>query len=51
MLKSIFSKSGKIKILATGDFDGMAEENTIKEYINNDEVITIPSGGSANIKY
>ena len=43
--------NGTIKLLSTGNFDGVALREDAIDYINNDEVFTIPSGGSANIKY
>ena len=42
---------GDVKLLATGKFDGYTKKDIAKEYINYGEVVTIPSGGTANIKY
>ena len=48
-LKSL-ENAGDIKLLSTGLFDGYTN-CTDASIINNLEVITIPSGGTANIKY
>lgn len=50
-LKKFNSDSGSIKLLSTGIFDGYAEEEKCKEFINEGDVLTLPSGGTANIKY
>ena len=50
-LKKFNSDSGSIKLLSTGIFDGYAEEEKCKEFINKGDVVTLPSGGTANIKY
>ncbi len=50
-LKKNISDNGTIKLLSTGLFDGFADENIVEKYINEAEVITLPSGGTANIKY
>ena len=50
-LKKFNSDSGNIKLLSTGIFDGYAEEEKCKEFINEGDVLTLPSGGTANIKY
>ena len=50
-LKSLKVINGTVKLLATGKFDGYTTRELAKDFINNDEVITIPSGGGANIKY
>lgn len=50
-LKAICSNSGDIKLLSTGNFDGFTNEDMGRRYINCGEVIAIPSGGMANIKY
>ncbi|RAZ46546.1 restriction endonuclease subunit S [Campylobacter hyointestinalis] len=50
-LKKFNSNSGNIKLLSTGIFDGYAEEEKCKEFINEGDVLTLPSGGTANIKY
>ena len=48
-LKSL-ENSGNIKLLSTGLFDGYTDCSDAS-IINDLEVITIPSGGTANIKY
>lgn len=50
-LKRLLVKNGDIKLLSTGNFDGYTDRNTYKGLVDKAEVITIPSGGSANIKY
>ena len=50
-LKKLETKEGNIKLLATGKFDGWTTEELAEKYINQGEIISIPSGGSASIKY
>jgi type I restriction enzyme S subunit len=50
-LKSLKSDSGNIKLLSTGNFEGFTTENLGGNYINDSEVIAIPTGGTANLKY
>src|SRR3989344_6321029 len=50
-LKKLEKKTGNIKLLATGKFDGWTSEELAGKNLNEGEVITIPSGGSASIKY
>lgn len=50
-LKELNVQKGNIKLLSTGNFEGFAIESKVKNLLNEGEVITIPSGGSANIKY
>ena len=50
-LKSLKCKNGTIKLLSTGNFDGFTTQDLSKDFINDDEVISLPSGGVANIKY
>ena len=50
-LKKFDNPNGSIKLMATGLFDGMALEEECKKFINEGEIITMPSGGTANIKY
>ena len=47
-LKSLKSDSGNIKLLSTGNFEGFTTENLGGNYINDSEVIAIPTGGTAN---
>lgn len=51
LLKSLLQDNGNIKLLSTGLFDGYTTEELAKDLVNEGEVISIPSGGSANIKY
>ena len=50
-LKELVVENGDIKLLSTGKFQGYTTEELAQEFINEGEVITIPTGGSANIKY
>ena len=50
-LKDLKNDKGTVKLLSTGNFDGVALKEDAMEYLNNDEIFTIPSGGAANIKY
>lgn len=50
-LKSLALDSGHIKLLSTGNFDGYTDRSVYTGDVNDLEVITIPSGGTANIKY
>ena len=50
-LKKLSIVNGNIKLLATGQFDGWTDEELAGTNINNGEVISIPSGGSASLKY
>lgn len=51
VLKSLKCENGTIKLLSTGNFDGFTTQDLAKDLINEDEVISLPSGGVANIKY
>ena len=50
-LKSLALDSGNIKLLSTGNFDGYTDNSIYAGDVDDLEVITIPSGGTANIKY
>ncbi len=50
-LKSLIVDDGNVKLLSTGIFDGYTNNDIYSGNIDNNEVITIPSGGTANIKY
>lgn len=50
-LRSIRTDSGDVKLLSTGNFDGFTNGRISASYVNSGEVIAIPSGGAANIKY
>jgi type I restriction enzyme S subunit len=50
-LKSLNIPNGNIKLLSTGKFNGYTIIKLADEYLNKGEVITIPTGGSANLKY
>jgi hypothetical protein len=43
--------NGNIKLISSGAFEGFTTEKIAKNFINNDEVIAFPSGGTASIKY
>ena len=51
LLKSLPVDGGDVKLLATGLFDGYTTKEKAGSNLNNGEVITIPTGGNANIKY
>ncbi len=51
LLKSLLQDNGNIKLLSTGLFDGYTTEELANDLVNEGEVISIPSGGAANIKY
>ena len=51
LLKSLLQDNGNVKLLSTGLFDGYTTEELANDLLNEGEVISIPSGGSANIKY
>ena len=50
-LKDMLIDYGNVKLLATGLFSGYTSKEIAGENINTGEVITIPSGGNANIKF
>ena len=50
-LKKLSLDNGNVKLLATGKFDGTTTKELAGKNLNNAEVITIPSGGTANLKY
>jgi type I restriction enzyme S subunit len=50
-LNDIALPYGNIKLLSTGNFDGYTIPELANGYVYNNEVITLPTGGSANIKY
>ncbi|MGL4617430.1 MAG: restriction endonuclease subunit S, partial [Mycoplasmoidaceae bacterium] len=56
-LKDIFvndfydADNSNVRILSTGKFDGFTSIEKAGKYLHNDEVITIPGGGKAIIKY
>jgi type I restriction enzyme S subunit len=55
-LKGLFvsdkaSQTNNVKLLATGKFEGYTTEKLAGENLNEGEIITIPSGGTANLKY
>lgn len=51
LLKSLPVDGGDVKLLATGLFDGYTTKEKAGSNLNKGEVITIPTGGNANIKY
>ena len=46
-------KDGDIKLLSSGKFDGYTKEELIpdRQFINKGEIILLPSGGDACVKY
>lgn len=50
-LKELKSNEGDVRLISTGIFDGFTTEELAGEYLNEGEIITIPTGGVANIKY
>ena len=50
-LKEININSGEVKLLSTGKFTGFTSKELAGSNLNFGEVVTIPSGGSADIKY
>src|SRR5690554_2357957 len=50
-LKSLKKSNGNVKLLSTGNFDGYTTKDLAENNINFGEVITIPTGGTANLKY
>ncbi len=49
-LKSL-ACGGNVKLLSTGNFDGFTSRDVAGDNVNEGEVIAIPSGGNANVKY
>ena len=50
-LKSMEVPEGEVKLLSTGLYDGYTTEQIAADFLNEGEVVTIPSGGAPNIKY
>jgi len=53
-LKELIVNKGdktNVKLLSTGNFEGWTSEENAGNLVNDGEVVTIPSGGSANLKY
>ena len=50
-LKDLEDSNGNIKLLSTGKYDGYTSREKSNEFLNKGEIVSIPSGGSANIKY
>ncbi len=51
VLKSLRTEKGEVKLLSTGLFSASTTIDLAGNYINEGEVVTIPTGGVANIKY
>lgn len=51
VLKNLQSENGNVRLLSTGLFSASTTEELAGEYINKAEVVTIPTGGGACIKY
>ena len=50
-LKGMSVDEGCIKLLSTGLFSGFTTEEIAGDNLNEGEVVTIPTGGNANLKY
>ena len=50
-LKSLVDVNGDVRLLSTGNFSGYTTKEKAGVSLNSGEVITIPTGGTANIKY
>lgn len=50
-LQNLIVPNGDIKLLSTGKFDDYTDTKTAQNLINEGEVLAIPSGGEANLKY
>lgn len=50
-LKELKVEEGTVRLISTGLFDGFTTEELAGDYLNKGEIITIPTGGVANIKY
>lgn len=51
VLKNLRTEKGEVKLLSTGLFSASTTIDLAGNYINEGEVVTIPTGGVANIKY
>lgn len=50
-LKNLKRDCGDVALLSTGDFSGYTRKDDVLNNYNSGEVIAIPSGGTANVKY
>lgn len=50
-LKNLVDENGDVRLLSTGNFSGYTTKEKAGSSLNCGEVITIPTGGTANIKY
>lgn len=50
-LKSLKIDKGDVKLLSTGQFEGFTTEELAGDNLSQGEVISIPTGGNANLKY
>ena len=50
-LKSLLEDDGDVRLISTGLFDGYTTKERAGHNLNFGEIVTIPSGGAANIKY
>lgn len=50
-LKNLVDENGDVRLLSTGNFSGYTTKEKAGTSLNSGEVITIPTGGTANIKY
>lgn len=51
VLKNIVCEDGNVRLLSTGNFSGYCSYQNNKELTNEGEIITLPTGGTANVKY
>ena len=45
------AEGGDVRLLSTGNFEGFSTEEKADDFLETGEVITIPTGGSASLKY
>ena len=50
-LKDLDAGEGDVRLISTGQFNGYTTEELAGAHLNTGEIITIPTGGVANIKY
>ena len=50
-LKNLITENGNIRLISTGKFEGFTNLQIAKDKINRGEVMLLPEGGSANLKY
>ena len=50
-LKELYVENGDVRLISTGNYDGTTTIENAGENLSKGEIITIPTGGVANIKY